>query len=61
MASRGFALCALGALWTYLGPSHTCPQHKAAQADVVQKRSEWLCKKAVRAAAKAADGGDACW
>ena len=46
MAAQGFALCKLGALWTYLAPHHTCPQHQAAAREVAAARRVWLDNQA---------------
>lgn len=45
MAKHGLGACALGTRWTYFPPQHTCPKHKAADADVTAARAKWLNKK----------------
>lgn len=45
MSSDGMAVCNLGPVWTVYPPTHKCNEYRAAPADVVSKRVEWLEKK----------------
>ena len=48
MAKQGFALCAIGPVWKYLAPQHTCQKHKPAEESVVSARVAWLSSPAQR-------------
>jgi hypothetical protein len=41
MAKHGFAMCLLGARWTFLSPTHDCQQHQAAGPEIVAARVKW--------------------
>lgn len=44
MARNHFAVCSLGPRWVFMPPTGKCNDWKAAPADVVSKRVEWLEK-----------------
>jgi hypothetical protein len=41
IAKHGFAVCSLGARWTFLALHHSCQQHQAASAEVTEARIKW--------------------
>lgn len=52
MAKHGMAPCALGPMWKYFGPDHTCSKHIQAEPEVVAKRKAWLARKPLRKSSK---------
>lgn len=45
MAKHHMAVCNLGPKWQFMPPTGKCNDWKAAPADVVSKRVEWLSKE----------------
>ena len=42
MAKQGFAKCKLKPIWNYSPPLNHCEKWEAAEAEIVQKRIEWM-------------------
>lgn len=38
MARQGYAMCSKGKRYEFVSPWHTCSQHSAASAEIVEKR-----------------------
>lgn len=44
MAKHHFGICDKRPTWVFYPPTHTCPKHKPAAADITQARIKWLKK-----------------